>query len=344
MPNNRIFWPVQAAGFAQDGTQTFTTIHGLQSIGVTTSFNLEQIFELGQAAVYENIEELPDVEATVEKVIDGYPLLYHLATPAATASHLIGRSDEKAILAMSIFDDTQENASGTPLAEIQMSGMYISSLNYTFPVDGNCTESVTLVGNNKVWAGGGSSVFNGVLFDGTDSPNVAVQRRQDVSYTYSYAGTDANGQITGDGTILPPDIEGVTSSGEVTTDANGNHSASVQSISVSADLGRTPLNELGQKGPYFRPIEIPVEVTTDIEIISKSGDFFDVQEDADNTSDRSIQVELADSTKLNMGTKNRLSNISIDGGGTDGGNVSTTYTYTTQNDLTVTHDQDPAGL
>ena len=56
MPNNRVFYAVQAVGIAPFGSTTYATVHGLQSVGITTTFNLEQVFELGQLAIYENIE------------------------------------------------------------------------------------------------------------------------------------------------------------------------------------------------------------------------------------------------------------------------------------------------
>ena len=81
--NNRIFYACQLVGLSEMGTvptdlhSKSTAAHGVQSVGITTNFNLEQAFELGQIQIYENIEGLPDVEVTLEKVLDGYPLLYH---------------------------------------------------------------------------------------------------------------------------------------------------------------------------------------------------------------------------------------------------------------------------
>jgi len=76
--NNRIFYACQMVGLHEmgtDGADSHVVAHGVQSIGITTNFNLEQAFELGQIQIYENIEGLPDVEVTMEKVLDGYPLL-----------------------------------------------------------------------------------------------------------------------------------------------------------------------------------------------------------------------------------------------------------------------------
>ena len=38
-----------------DQTGAATIVHGLQSVGIDTNFNLEQAFELGQLSIYENI-------------------------------------------------------------------------------------------------------------------------------------------------------------------------------------------------------------------------------------------------------------------------------------------------
>ena len=116
MANRRIFYACQAVGIASEGSTTFTPIRGLQSVGINTTFNLEQVFEIGMISIYENIENVPDVEVTLEKVLDGYPLIYHLATKDADAATLVGRSNAKANLGLAIYDDTSEAASGTPIA------------------------------------------------------------------------------------------------------------------------------------------------------------------------------------------------------------------------------------
>ena len=113
--NRRIYYATHQVGLKADGSGgNFTEIHGAQSVGMTTNFNLEQVFELGQLSIYENIEEIPDVEITLNKVLDGYPLIYHLATTDAPTPTLAGRSASKAIFGLSIFPDTNESATGTP--------------------------------------------------------------------------------------------------------------------------------------------------------------------------------------------------------------------------------------
>jgi hypothetical protein len=181
MANKRIFYAVQQVAIAPIGTTSYTTAHtvyGLQSVGMNTRFNLEQVFEIGQISIYQNLENIPDVEITLEKVLDGKPLIYHLATRGAPAGTLTGRSNVKSQAALSIFSDIQDSASGTPLSQVECSGMFVSSESFNFRVDGQFTEACTLVGNNKLWRTAGFT-YNGV-FPNNDSPTMpaGVARRQ----------------------------------------------------------------------------------------------------------------------------------------------------------------------
>ena len=42
-----------------------------------------------------------------------------------------------------------------------------------------------------------------------------------------------------------------------------------------------------------------------------------------------------------MGLNNKLNSVNYAGGGTDGGNVEVTYSFTNNNDFTVIHPEDP---
>lgn len=318
MPNNRIFYAVQQVGIAEMDTTTYVPVHGVQSVSMTTNFNLEQVFELGQIDLYENYEALPDVECTIEKALDGYPLVYALASSGAPSATLAGRSAERSVVAISIFDDTKDAASGNALTTCQLSGMYVQSLTYTLPVEGFCTESVTLVGNNKQWKQSG--LWSG-QFTNTDSPLAgAVQRRQHVSMADSR---------------WPTNLPGISSSG--TNDGSATaYNAHLQNVSISTNLGRDNLLELGRRGPYFRFVTFPVEVTCSIDITSSSGDMISALESATNLSNQTIFVQLSDGTKFDLGTKNKLQSVSETGGDATGGNVITTYNYSNYNFLTVT--------
>ena len=61
MAQNRLYFAVKAIGIAPFGSNAFVAVKGAQSVGINTNFNLEQVFELGQLAIYENIENIPDI-------------------------------------------------------------------------------------------------------------------------------------------------------------------------------------------------------------------------------------------------------------------------------------------
>jgi hypothetical protein len=356
MPNKRVFYAGRQIGFAKDGTAVYIEAHGVQSIGITTNFNLEQVFEQGQLSIYQNIEQIPDIEVTMEKVLDGYPLLYHLATNGALTPSLSGRSNVKTIVAMSVFTDTGDSATGIPIAEVSMSGLVPTALTYTIPIDGNCSESITLIGNNKVWRDDetlGTGIFTG-RFNNQDSPlySGGVQRRQHVIMvppTGTFA-LDVNGTTTAQVSTWPKEIPGINASGINPVAADGTFVTPLQSVTVTCDLGRQTIFELGRKSPYWRFVAFPVEVRTEIEVISTKWDNVSGTEagliGGNNTVNQTIKIALTDGTYITMGTKNRLATVAMTGGdaGGGGGNVSHRYSYVTYNDLIVSHPADPSGL
>jgi hypothetical protein len=323
MANKRIFWAVQAVAIAVHGygqsalLSTSHIIRGLQSAGITSTFNLEQVFEMGQLSLYENIQEIPDVEVTLEKVLDDDKLIYLMAAPKASTSIAKG-SNDRCDVYLGIWADTADYAgSGQPQAAVYCSGMYVSSVSYTMPVDGNCTEAVTLVGNDKVWNSGDNFGVQTFGFDvaggpDEDSPGTAgVQRRENVSISTS---------------TIPKPVDNAGHANE----------GGIQSITISTDLGREEIRELGAFGPYHRYVTFPVEVTSEFEVIAASGDLVDVSSAAPTTVDQTIVIKLADGTEFNLGAKNKLASASYTGGDTGGGNVSVTYSYSNFNDLSLT--------
>lgn len=349
MSNRRIYYAIQQAGIAPIGTTTFGSghvIHGLQSIGLNTRFNLEQVFEIGQVAIYSNQETIPEVEITLEKCLDGNALIYHLSTPGALSNSITGRAgNTKAQLAMSIFADTAEAASGTPNSTVFCSGIYVQNVAYAFNVEGPSTESVTLVGNNKLWGATGIT-FTGFATN-TDVPayGSGVARRWDFAYT----GTGPNNTYS----ILPSCIEGISSSGVNTIGADGNYAVHVQSVRASVNLGRDQMHELGRRAAYFRYVQFPVETRTEIEIFGVNGDQINALEagvNADGTNQPAggytIKIKSKEGIYIDLGNTNKLESVSYGGGnaGGRGGNVTETYSFQSWNDFTVGHPADPMAL
>lgn len=374
-------------GAAFNADSKLVIMHGLQSIGVSTNFNLEQIFELGQLSLYENYEEIPEIEVSFEKVLDGYTLAYHAGTIDATNPTLTGRaaprSDIRMVIGYDTSDEIQNSGTNSGVAELYCSGTYISSVSYNLSTDGNFTESTSFVGNDKQWLTGSDSggllvtgtgtiisAFDSTVF-GDDAPvGVAnsVLRRQNVV-------TGSGGKTLGSGTfrtVVPSFIEGATigatgvagstaGSGISTncsyiTDADGPY---LQSASVSVDLGRENISQLGKKAPYYRYVSFPVDVTCDIEVIAVGGDNIDAYEEGrpstgtgndagvaagKNLANHSIQFVLDDSTVLQLGNKNKLTSVSYGGGDAGGGNATVSYSFTNSNDFVVLHSGDPSNI
>jgi hypothetical protein len=363
MANNRITYALQQLAIKCDGGDTYFPVHGLQSFSSSTNFNLEQAFEYGQQSLYDNLEDIPDVQITASKVLDGYPPLYCLATMRALTPTLAARATQKCIANLSIYDESLTSAQGTPITQAETSGLVVSSVRYNFSNNGNFTEEVTFVGNDRVWKGDprivnttnsawASSLSATGFFGELDSPVGVggINRRQHLALTPTVSsGVDTNGALLDpDCTVLPQDVAGVSSSGiNILSSDNRSH---LESISVSVNLNRENLNELGRRAPYARVHNPIVEVTTEIAAIATSGDIISSTEggilsnaaggcgsDSGNLSNRTIRVATCEGLRIYCGLKNKLTSVNYNGGDTGGGQVTVSYSYRTFNDFTVMH-------
>jgi hypothetical protein len=341
---NRVYFATQAVNLKPqnaDGTSLFTDFYspkGVQSVGMTTNFNLEQLFQLGQLEVYDQPEQTPDVEVTISKLMDGTPPLYLMCMggsagiTGAVGKTLANLGNNRVNFRLGIFADDHSNATGSPDYHVDCSGMYLSSFTYTFPVDGTATEDVTLVGNNKLWGSGltgspGAGV-NDFGFTGAGSPVTPI-RRFNIDFTQTVL-------PTGDGGIRQPQ-------GRV------GGRPYVQTITVSSDLGREAINEFGAFAPYHRYINFPVEVTSDYEVIASDGDHVEANDFASvagscgttysNVSNKPaiITVCTTGSAKcqLDLGEKNKLLSVNYTGGDATGGNATISYSFRNFNDFVM---------
>jgi hypothetical protein len=334
--NNRIFYACQAViivpTMGEDMATKGVPVRGLQSVGMSSTFNLEQVFEMGQIEIYENIEEVADVEVTLEKVIDGRALIYQLASNGACATNITDAAKNRCDVYLAIFTDTVDSvgqAGATKTNVCYNSGMYTSSVSYNYSIDGSATESVTLVGNDRFWndqtiegtSVTASNLFNAAavngIIDNTDTPLSGVQRRVDVDIANS---------------LLPREVKFQ----QVASNAGTNAGAHIQSISVSTDFAQDNILELGRFGPYARYATFPVEVTSEFEVIATSGDLVSVSGSTRNLgAGQQITIKDSAGTVINLGNNNKLTSVSYSGGDTGGGNATITYSYNTYNSLFV---------
>ena len=343
--NKRLYYASYGAGIAKNSTSTSTgwiPVSGLQSVGINTTFNLDQVFQLGQLDIFDLPENQPQIECTMEQVLCGATLLPMLATQGATTGTLVGRfSNETCNIAVGFYSDTTEVVgTGTgynalPSGTCIMSGMYVSSISINLPVEGNMTTSTTFVGNNKIWAYGvvaNTGYYPQNFGAGIDS--TGVRRRYNFNVT---------------GSILPRSVAGVRpiaataalpASGQSATGEDGGYLPRIQSIQISTDFGRPEIFQLGKRAPYCRYIDFPVEVTTAIEIIDRGGDKVAALDTQANVSNEPIIIALDDNTVFDLGLKNKLTSISNTGGDTGKGNRTTTYNYVNYNFLYIRDQKD----
>lgn len=327
---NRIFYAVQQVAIDGNRNGTYQALRGVQSVSMTTTFNLEQAFELGQLEIYENIEGVPNIEMTINRLLDGTALAYVLAAGSYANADSINLASQNVFnVRLGIWDEASVSSAGqsstNPANQVTVSGAVLNSVSYTFGVDGNFTEEISLSANNKAWYSGTCStatwadtITAGVFGSNNDTPDFVggVQRREYVNRT---------------GCLWPT----------VIPEASGR----LQSISISADFGREDLFELGTKGPFAKVATFPLEVTCSIEVLSSGGDRVNATvngcgdtactQGITNLTNESIKIVLCDGTVIDLGNKNKLSSVSYGGGDAGGGNVTQTYDFVTYNKLSV---------
>jgi hypothetical protein len=284
---------------------------GVQSVSIGTTFNTEDVFTLGQLDSYENVEGIPEVEVAVERVFDGTKPLWLTGTDF-DFSTLKGRTSEyKADIALQVYPDTQDSATDTPDSTVVASGMVVSSYSVSLVTDGNFTESITFVGNDKTW-GNEEGVPSG-FFATSDAYDAAVIG----------SGVQRSENFDRAASTLPAEI---------------NADDKVQSVEVSVDVTREEIFQLGQKTPFFRAVSFPITVTTTFELITDQGDLVNaLGTGADNLVNRTITLVTDAGLNIALGTKNKLNSVTQEGNDAGGGNMTVTLEYQNSNSLTVTH-------
>ena len=298
MANDRTFYAcqavamaIQASGGATPASGTYQFIKGVQSVGINSNFEFDQLYELGQIEVYDTVAKMPKIEVTIEKVLDEFISPY---TIMATGTTLMMDSKSYATVQFALWSDLA-NASGAALRSVKCKDMVVNSVSYTFPIDGPCKESITLGGFAAEWTAG------------------------------AFAATGSLPYGAGSGTILMrKDVSATLPQG----------SSRAQSITLSVDLGREDLMELGQYKPYARVPNYPVEVTAEVEYLANENTVpsFTVTEDSTELPITDAQISLtAGKYTVALGNKCFCKSVTYGGGDAGGGNATVKYSYATYN-------------
>lgn len=324
--NKRIYYAVQnvALGGSTTGAANpaVSEVGGLQSVGINTTFALDPAYQLGQLASYYITEGVPEVEVTLSKVIDGRKPVYVQA--CGGEGSLAELQNARATLQLGIYADTNTAATGTALATVKCTGMYVSSISYNLTNDGNFTEELTLVGNHKEWSGTQPATATGIA---------------PVAQRWAF---------NKDSSTLPASV---------------GTEAVLNSATASVSLGRESIFVLGQRTPYHRYATFPVEVTSEFQVLAQASDGVGAnmvdsgcaQGATSNLSNETIKLVVCalpagvsangqtenvisgrKAVTIDLGTQNKLTSVNYSGGDTGGGNATITYSYRNYNDFKVT--------
>jgi hypothetical protein len=342
---NRIFYGSQVAQIKPATTGWYYGSWyqplGVQSVGMNTAFDTQQTFQLGALDLYNISENVPNVEVTVNKLLDGTAPLYLMSMggrsgiPGANCSSftttelqnkgLGGLANNSIDFRLGIYDGITTSSTGDTDEYALCERMYVSRLNYTFPVDGNATEELSFVGNSKKWSKNDlGGTMTGYSFNAATLKASKLARRQFIDLNTSVLPTGSGGMPTGVGP------------------------ARLQNITISADLGRENINELGAFAPRTRYATFPVEVTSEFQVVATVGDYVDAKDFLANSGCSiyyknldmlPIQINICgntgDSSNLSifLGSGNQLTSVNYTGGDTTGGNATVSYSFRNYNDF-----------
>ncbi len=333
-------------------------IQGLQNISISTNFNLQPIFQFGQFELYENYETLPEIEISLTKVFDGYPLIYHMAVGEGS---LVEVANHRCGIRLGIQTDPGSLTRGgvTEKSTLEIEPAYLSQVTYNMSTDDKFTEAVTLVSNSRKWitpsktsialdndlttGGDRRSPINGAI-----GSSVLVKRSLCV-FPFMEFGND--GVITKGGGIIP--------------------GSNIKGVTITVNLPREPIKDMGFFFPKMRPIGFPADITCEIITTAISGDLIGIDERGGGNRDKNIygpwtseqdkskngngqhglhksldfhtiKIVMCDGTIFDLGSRNKLSSVAYNGE-TSASNTLITYSFTTSNNFTFTGNRGSLG-
>ena len=304
--SSRIFYALQQVKVGS------TVLSGVQSVGASSTTNIENFSRFGSIGAYTLLQDL-DLEITIENALgDGWT-----NTLGAIGFSNISTSIDTPVSVV-IEYLTEDNFTKT----VSLSAI-LSSYSIQMGVDGPATESVTFQNSG-----------NAVFTDGTDGTAL---------------GTPSGGVCS---VITRPSFSGFSTSLSTTAcDASPTWAAEVTrdhvlSVSASMDIGTEKVNVLGRSLSFGKYVTFPIETSMEVET------HLDPSSDTDgNTADdsmggfnsgtksgNSLEDEVYHTLIALPGnyygmSAARLTGVSRSGGDVGGGQVSISESYSSVNDL-----------
>jgi len=297
MANNRVYYAIQdlaingPSGVGAPTNVEYDRINGAQSVSVSTNYNTEPVYQLGQGDAYSYLSELGDVECTISRVIDGWPCIYGMAM--GNNKTLTEAANYKSGIRMTVYDESTNNATSSYV----MMPCYVGNVTFNFPVEETFTEEITFIGNDGKYITGGvanTAGFKGtsrlmgrrntIDMDASDFPGYGSNAVQSISISFDLGREAAYGLGA-----MAPYTRYINFPVEITTEIVQNAKDTIGGGSVDSSVG--PCADFAGAGGH------------------------------------TIKVALCDGSVFDAGTNNIIQSSNYSGGEAGGGNATVTSTY-----------------
>lgn len=300
MSNKRVYYACQ--GVSYNGAP----LAGLQTVSTTTDQSVIPIDEFGSLDVL-SIPNQPKISINLSRTLDSSNATIY----SGTLENNINNHTN--YLCLFIGQDTFANIYDDPASVVDITYNYLSldSISYTFDINGNFTEDASFIGYSKETGACPVTVSSLVNLPSTNN----IKRRQHISFPSG----------------LPSPI---------------NIGANIINITINANFNVNTIEEFGKNIidtiKKYRYSALPIEISCDIEVIYTGDNNFDGYL-LDIPTSFCDYSGLSNNTNIYLDLCGKsitinnclLRNISYDGGGTDGSNVSIKYSYVGYNHLTI---------
>lgn len=285
-----------------------------QSVGVNASTEFEQIYELGRAGIYTNVEGIPTAEITVERAMtsETFGALWYQGSTTSVSD-----------IGSTLFKITMGISPETNCGVLPASGFVVVDnavmTNYTmnFNLDGPLTESATYEANNISWTEGNNTLYS------------------DLNETILHLNNNPSGVVLTRANVM----------------GGGPMAGELQSASFSISIDREDILSLGNRFPVMRPVSFPVEATAEFEyLVGSSGSTYGLAFNANNDDETNFAGPGVPGgikgninvTSVHLGVVSGvndnptwialmypyLTSSSYSGGDAGGGNATITHTFT----------------
>ena len=269
-------------------------ITGVQSVGISINYSLEQAFQLGVLGIYDQIATDAEVGVTITKNLDGGGLL-------GTGKITIASTN----------DGTALSTSGVTQTVTVITGALVNSQTFNFPADGWATQEVSYFADNKSVATSGISgitVPNGVTRN--------IYRHHVDVVSGGPGGNITNVTISTDYNLTPMFRLGQLKPHTRYTDYPVETTVEVTIDNTAVDNTTVNLDDISCSGTAVTTNDFIIQVCR--------SNYSGSPAQASGGSGCTLGNQILYYFRV---PKVTLSSVTQDGGDTGGGNASTTYTY-----------------